>query len=139
MIKVKESMLIPFGYRISYMRTQTVFTFHHLSRNTPFILVSLTPWDQSLIHHIKLTYLVWNCPSACFCLFFLTLTSVRNLGQLFCRVLRLSEISLWLDASYAFWGEYYNTDVVSSLCCIRRHVIKVKSPGFSTIKLLFPF
>lgn len=109
MIKVKESMLIPFGYRISYMRTQTVFTFHHLSRNTPFILVSLTPWDQSLIHHIKLTCLVWNCRLVCFCLFFLTLTSVRNLGQLFCRVLSLSEISLWLDSSYTFWGEYYNT------------------------------
>ena len=61
------SILIPFYYQIYYMHTQTIFTFHHLSRNTPFILVSLTPWDQSLIHHIKLTCLVWNCPLACFC------------------------------------------------------------------------
>lgn len=83
--------------------------------------------------------LVWNCPSVCFCLFFLTLTSVRNSDQLFCRMLCFSEISLWLDSSYAFWREYYNSDVVSSLCRIRRHVIKVKSLGFSTIKLLFPF
>ena len=52
------SILIPFYYQIYYMHTQTIFTFHHLSRNTPFILVSLTPWDQSLIHHIKLTCLV---------------------------------------------------------------------------------
>ena len=102
------SILLPFYYQIYYIHTQTIFTFHHLSHNTPFILVSLSPWDQSLIHHIKLTCLVWNCPLVCFCLFFLTLTSVRNSGQLFCRVLSLSEISLWLDSSYTFWGEYYN-------------------------------